>query len=84
MMFWAAIIGNVLAFIDTGFRDETSLFYLFFVAPFIAYGYVTLVHRRQRVFLHLTLRNFKKDTDVEFYVTTIFHLIENRGKVVEF
>lgn len=78
-MFWAALVANVLAFIDSGTRDETSLFYLFVLGILLSFGYIYIVFSRQNTFLRSHLKNFNKHGDVEYYILTIFHLIENRG-----
>mmetsp|Transcript_28675 Transcript_28675/g.25656 ORF Transcript_28675/g.25656 Transcript_28675/m.25656 type:complete len:330 (-) Transcript_28675:1834-2823(-) len=80
IIFWAAIVGCIHAFIDTNGRDETGLFYLLFICPFIAYGAIDIIQRRDNIFLRKTIKQFKKDTDIEMYVNVIFNLIETRER----
>lgn len=80
IVFWAALVGCVHAFIDVDERDETGLFYLLFVCPFIAYGTIDIIQRRDEGYIKRTVKQSKKDTDIEMYVNIIFNLIETRDR----
>lgn len=80
MVFWATIVGLVEAFIAVNRQNETGIFYLFLGFPIISYVFINICAKRRIMFKELTLKNFKKDTDVEMYINIIYHMIENRGR----
>ena len=40
--------------------------------------FITLINRRNNSYLKLTTKNFKKETDVEMFISILIELIEGR------
>jgi len=62
--------------------DDLGFLYLATGAPFISFTFVALVSKRRKIYRKLSLKNLKKDIEVEMYIVNIIDLIEDRGRVL--
>lgn len=66
---------------DFGEKNNIGLFYMVLGVPFIAIAFIKLLDIKTWGIMKMTVKNFKKDIDVENYILILIELIENKGKI---
>ena len=69
----------MIKFLDFGERDNIGLFYMVIGTPFIAIAFIKMLDYKTWGIMKMTVKNFKKDIDVENYILILIELIENKG-----
>ncbi|EAR98621.2 PAS domain S-box protein (macronuclear) [Tetrahymena thermophila SB210] len=78
LIFWVAFCALVTTFLDQGTIDNIGLLYVLICFPMFWNVYRNIVHHRKSYFIQLSIKDFKKDDDVEVYVNVLIDLIESR------
>ncbi|KAL4450352.1 hypothetical protein ABPG74_009058 [Tetrahymena malaccensis] len=78
LIFWVAFCALVTTFLDQGTIDNIGLLYVLICFPMFWNVYRNIVHHRKSYFIQLSIKDFKKDEDVEVYVNVLIDLIESR------
>ncbi len=75
-LFWFTVTAVIQAFLDSNMRDGIGLFYAVIGIPLTALVYIMIMNHRNSIYMRMTVKNFKKDNDVEMYINIIIDLIE--------
>ena len=74
--FWIALVSFTCAFVDDA---NVGIFYLFLGLPFVSITMLFANQYRERKILTRSLKDFKRDTELELYLIHLIHLIDNRN-----
>ena len=66
-------------FLDLSTTQNIGLFYMVIGVPLVAIAFIKMLDYKTWGIMKMTVKSFKKDTDVENYVLILIELIENKG-----
>ena len=64
--------------------ENIGLFYLVIGVPLVAIAFIKLLDYKTWGIMKMTVKNFKKDVDVENFILILIDLIENKGNFLVF